>query len=94
VKKKRRLQGKQITRSELLYVTWTKWPVQGDWRSFQWACNLPVYYAFWDLYSPASVQVHSHPQNVFKRKGVEQGGVKQGLNIVTFTAGVQNFPKL
>jgi len=42
MQKKRRLQGKQIMRSELLSVTWTKWPVQGDWHSFQWACNLPV----------------------------------------------------
>jgi len=52
------------------------------------------YYALWDLYSPASVQVPSHPQNVFKQKGVEQVGVKQGLDVITFTTGVQMFPKL
>jgi hypothetical protein len=52
------------------------------------------YYALWDVYCPASVQVFSHPQNVFKWKGVEQVGIKQGLDIITFAAGVQNFPKL
>jgi hypothetical protein len=31
---------------------------------------------------------------VFKQKGLEQVGIKQGIDKITFTAGVQNFPKL
>jgi hypothetical protein len=91
MQKKRRLQGKQITRLEVLSMTWIKWPVQGDWRSFQWACNLPVLLCAVEIYTAANVQVRSH---VFKQKGVEQVGVKQGLDTITFTTEVQNFPKL
>lgn len=35
-----------------------------------------------------------HFEIMFKQKGVEQVGIKQRLDITTFTVGVQNFPKL
>ena len=72
------------------------WPeINGQCRVIDIVFSEPAtsqfYYTLWDLYSPQVSQVRSHPQKVFKRKGVEQVGVNQGLDVITFTTEYKSF---